>query len=44
MALGILNFDTIRSLLVIILIIWVFSGKATRVVANLLRKFVGLES
>lgn len=44
MALGILNPETIKGILVIILIIWVFSGGAGRVLANLIRKSVGQSS
>jgi len=37
MALGILNPETIKGIIVIIIIIWVFSGGATRVIAKIIR-------
>lgn len=43
MALGILNPETIKGLLIIFLLIWFLSGKWVRIVNMLIRKAVGLE-
>ncbi len=44
MALGIFDPETIRAILVIFLIIFVLSGRGIRVITNLIRKAVGLET